>query len=247
MRPPTPPFLAAATAFVIAVAAVAAVACGEPEVTIPAGATTVATATSTATATAAATATPTTRPVPPSPTPVPPPRPDPRAYPAGTRSGIGEIDAIIAAVESRDGAALEKLAHYLSYPCQGPMSFQPQPLRCADGVPEGTPKVGFWVTQVEGGLWAPDHAATSLDRWLKGAPLGLYGVYRLAPGQQPFPPEAPPDYLVIFSYESAYGRWWDTLSVSGVGFVRLGFTYPPLPPAIMDDPADSGWVVPPQR
>ncbi|MBI5949594.1 MAG: hypothetical protein HY875_15750 [Chloroflexi bacterium] len=220
-------------------------ACGEDEPDPTGIATPLETATPTATATASPTATATARPEPPTPTPVPPPQPDPRTYPAGTRSGIAIIDAIIAAVESKDGAALEKLAHYLSYPCEGPKPVQPHPLRCANGVAEGTPKVGFWVSHVEGGLWEPDHAVSSLDRWLHDAPRGLFGVYRLAPGQARFPPDAPPEYLVIFSYESAYGRWWDTLSVAGGGFVELGIAFPPLPETTMANAADPGWILPP--
>ncbi|MCC7364906.1 MAG: hypothetical protein IT303_11095 [Dehalococcoidia bacterium] len=152
------------------------------------------------TPTPTATATPTpTEPAKPTPAPATPLPDGPfyAAYPPGTRTGLSALDAIIAAVESGDDAALRDLVRIASLPCQEPRPVQPQPLRCPDGTAPGTPITGFWVIDVEGGMW-PD--TPDLTRMLSGLVAGqeLYAAYEIDPAAVHPPDQGGGSTVILF-------------------------------------------------
>lgn len=183
------------------------------------------------------------------PEPTQTPSPPAAGYPQGTRTGSAEVDAIIAAIEARDASALAALIRLTSVPCEEPRPVQPQPLLCPDGVPVGTPLVGFWVTHVEGGLWQVNEAemARRLLRLADERGWKLHSVYSyaLAGTAAEYLPET--DYFITFtSYLPGIGPEFDNLRVIDGKATHLHFAFPE-PDGVWANPRDSGWLLPRAR
>ncbi|MGI8925471.1 MAG: hypothetical protein ACR2HN_02345 [Tepidiformaceae bacterium] len=179
------------------------------------------------------------------PLPTEAPPPPPAVYPIGTRAGIREVDAVIAAVAAKDGAALAALVGFVELPCEAPGTVQPQPLRCREGMTVGALLIGFPVADVEGGLWPADRVwlASAFDRVLNRLRWELHAVYRCS-GACDDIFSARHDYLVTFgSWAAGQGPLFNTFGVREGAVVSLAFGFPPLEPKQGDNPADPGWLL----
>ena len=167
-------------------------------------------------------------------------------YPAGTRSGSGEVDAIVAAIESRDAARLANLITLTTVPCEEPRPQSPQPQRCPDGVPVGSPLTGVWMTHVEGGLWqvTRDEMATRILQHAREQSWKLHSVYSYEKaGRKPdWMPET--DYFITFAvWYPQVGAEFDNLRVVDGRITGLHFAFPE-PGDAWNKPADPGWLLP---
>jgi hypothetical protein len=173
--------------------------------------------------------------------------PPPLRLPAGTRSGVDDVDAIIAAIETKDATRLAGLISLTTVPCVAQSNRQPEPFLCRDGVAPGTPKTGVWVTHVEGGLtettenaFAERVLATAAERSWK-----LHSVYSyaLAGRQTEWMPET--DYFITFVVDDPGLSWpeCDNLRVVNGRIVGLHFAFgEPYP--CWETPPDPGWLLP---
>lgn len=113
---------------------------------------------------------------------LPDPSPEPRPtatlagmYPPGTRTGDPAIDAILAAFEQKDLAAIESRIRYKVLPCASEQR-RDRPL-CPEGVAPGTTIKALSIGHCEGGLRPRDRVPLALERQLTGT-LYLYGIAR---------------------------------------------------------------------
>ncbi len=172
--------------------------------------------------------------------------PPPPFYPAVTRTGNGEVDAIIAAIESRDAARIANLITLTTAPCEEPRNVQPQPLLCRDGAAIGTPLTGIWVTEVEGGLWQIDRAevATSILQDASDKSWRLHSVYSYTKSgrQDQWMPKT--GFFVTFAWwHPLAGERFDNLRIVDGHITALHFSFGE-PGEAWNKPADSGWLLP---
>jgi hypothetical protein len=95
-------------------------------------------------------------------------------HPADARTGIGDIDRIIAAILAGDLAAKEALVSYTTTPCTTALGMGGPP-KCQAGESDGTLVEVFPVLGQEGEYARRDGIARILDLTVKG----LYAVYRV--------------------------------------------------------------------
>ncbi len=188
------------------------------------------------------------------PEPTKTPRPPEPSYAAGTRTGIRMVDQVIEAVEARDGKALANLAQILEYPCEGPKTVQPHPLRCRPGQQVGDPLRGIWVSHVEGGLWPGDgdgdvaKLAEALQNALDWRSPRLHAVYRFGPDERPWARGYRPLYAVIFTrWDSQEGPSVDSFILADRGVVGLEFQFAPIDEPMWGNPKAPGWILPRAR
>jgi hypothetical protein len=175
--------------------------------------------------------------------------PPPITYPAQTRTGVGEVDAIISSVEARDAADLAKLIFLTRLPCRAQGNMQPEPLLCREGVAPGTPKTGIWITHVEGGLreMTESEVASLILGIAADRDWKLHSVYSYEKaGTRPdWIPET--DYFITFaSWHPQGGPQYDNLRIVDGGITGVHYAFgEPYPQ--FDDPADPGWLIPRAR
>ena len=181
----------------------------------------------------------------PEPTATPPPAP--LRFPAGTRTGIHEVDAIIAAIESKDAATLAGLISLTTVPCVAQGNRQPEPFLCADGIAPGTPKTGVWVTHVEGGLTetTQDAFAARVLSTAEERSWALHSVYSYALAGKPAEWMPETDYFITFAVEHPALSWpeCDNLRVVDGRIVGLHFAFGE-PYSCWETPPDPGWLLP---
>jgi hypothetical protein len=174
---------------------------------------------------------------------IPPPL---TAWPAGTRTGNAFVDKVITLVDEKDWTGLADLALWTSVPCEAPRPVQPQPLLCRDEMSPGEPLTGFWMLDVEGGLWPPDRArlAAAFGSALPSAQL--HGVYTYAPGGQDAGQlPAPPVHDLVFVTKDAMG-WpvYPNFDLSDRGLLRFDFRFSLVPAGAWDSGAGDRWLLP---
>ncbi len=167
-------------------------------------------------------------------------------YPSGTRTGDPDVDAIFAAIESGDAAALASLIELSSEPCEAERPQQPQPLRCPDGASVGTPLVGFWWTHVEGGLLrvSADEVAARILETARERKWRLHSVYSfdLAGRADDWKPDT--DFFITFAaFQPQVGGEFDNLRIVDGRIIALHYAFPE-PYGVWDSPSDSGWLLP---
>jgi hypothetical protein len=99
------------------------------------------------------------------------------AWPAGTRTGDAFVDKVITLVEAKDWTGLADLALWTSLPCEAPRPVNPQPLLCHDGMHPGDMLTGFWMSDVEGGLWPPERGLLAAAFGSALSSAQLHAVY----------------------------------------------------------------------
>jgi len=144
--------------------------------------------------TAAPAATPTSAAAAPEQTPTP--ATTPTSAPRST--GIAALDAIIAAAERGDAAAMQAAIQYTATACIATPQGIGAPPFCRAGEPEGTKVDVIPLAQCEGFFGRPDEL--QMDTLAGGATL--YAVYRASAAQQ-FPPGK---YWAIFARSDASSR-----------------------------------------
>ena len=110
------------------------------------------------------------------------------------RSGNGMVDAVIAAVLSKDGVALGQLAQPIDRPCSA--SGEPFMVQCDEGEADGTPVPTLLMGHCEGYLLRVDDPSTLDFTDSLQSVIGLYGVVHDA---------RTGSYAVIFATEAAMG------------------------------------------
>lgn len=126
------------------------------------------------------------------PTPVPP-----RAHPLGTRTGNPMIDAVIAAAESRDVAALSALVSYYPWPCTAEPGVGT--VECPAGAAEGTAVEVFGWGGCDGSFYA------------RGDPESFEG-FAIFMGRQTFNPRV---YAVV------RGELFPGIAIPGKAFIAF--------------------------
>ena len=114
---------------------------------------------------------------------------------SGRRTGIPEVDAVVAAVESDEPDRVRSLLRYMTFPCEPPGA--DGPAICRTGQKEGTPVDLFPTEGCESGLTSREEIDRSR---LTGRGMGasiLYEVYRAPAGFEP-----PAEYIAVFSTAS---------------------------------------------
>lgn len=96
-------------------------------------------------------------------------------YPLDTRTGIEEIDNILAAVASGDRAQVLSLIDYTVAPCTTRDGFGGPP-KCRDGEEEGTSVEGIPMVTSEGGIIRKDE----MELWTGVNAESLFAVYRVS-------------------------------------------------------------------
>ena len=118
---------------------------------------------------------------------------------SGRRTGIPEVDAVVAAVESDDSDHVGSLLRYMPVPCEPPGSAGLA--ICRTGQEEGTPVDLFPLEGCERSLVGREEIS---DSDLTGSGFGasiLHEVYTAPAGFEP-----PARYLAVFSTASVSGR-----------------------------------------
>jgi hypothetical protein len=110
-----------------------------------------------------------------------------------TRTGIGDIDHILAIVESGNREQLESLIQYTTAPCTT-LDGLGGPPKCREGETDGTPVEALPLIGSEGGFIRK----TEIDRWSGLDADALFAVYRA--GEEGFEEEYYPrgEYAVVF-------------------------------------------------
>lgn len=170
-------------------------------------------------------------------------------YPAGTRTGEADVDAIIAAIEAHDSVRLAALIRLTSFPCAPDRPIQPQVDRCPEGEPVGTMLTGVWVTHVEGGLWRVSEA--EMAERIVG--LGderswkLHSVYSYARSGTQAEWMRETDYFITFAaFDPRIGPEFDNLRIVDGKIVALHFAFGE-PYEAWDKAGDPGWLLPRAR
>jgi hypothetical protein len=166
--------------------------------------------------------------VPPTPAPI-------KVLPPTTRTGIQEIDDVIAAALAHDLAALRQLIRYTLTGCTKAEGLGGPP-KCEPGEAEGTRVEVFPILGSEGGFVR----RSSIDRVLPLNLKGLYGVYRVPANayREVYWPSGRYGLVLIRDDESAM-----TLLVEDGGIVRIVHHLQPLETALAHDVGD--WLLPP--
>lgn len=145
--------------------------------------------------------------------------PDDPAYALDQRSGIGPVDAAIAAILSGDSDAVRKLLIPLSLKCSlEPSGGFPQPPKCLPGMSDGSIVEAFPVGGPEGSYVLAANAATAFRSLLDSKPR-LFAVYNVTTNNEPGWPSG--KYGVVF-VGSGQVRGV-LLSVSADGIVNIAY------------------------
>jgi hypothetical protein len=116
----------------------------------------------------------------------------------GETTGVPAVDAVIAAVLSRDTAEVTPLVELQSLAC-GPQQGPGSPPPCPQGQPDGTMVSVMPVATCEG-EWRPESAvAASFEPLVDNAPE-LYAVYGMPAQFQTLMPSG--QYVAVFSYDA---------------------------------------------
>lgn len=121
---------------------------------------------------------------------------------SGRRTGIPEVDAVVAAVEAEESDRVLSLLRYMTFPCELPGSAGLA--ICRAGQEEGTPVDLFPFSGCEPGLASrEDLDSTHLLTGIGPGASILHEVYRAPAGLEP-----PAEYIAVFSTASVSGKVW---------------------------------------
>lgn len=143
------------------------------------------------------------------------PAPSAGVYPADVKTGIIDIDAVIAAALSGEPEQLRPLLGLLTTPCTLADGLGGPP-KCAAGEAEGSDVTVFPFLGAEGGFAREDELDGLLDSLDIG---GLYGVYIVPPDapEEPYWPSG--DYGLVFTGNGTPSAY--TLLMAGGRIVRI--------------------------
>jgi len=145
-------------------------------------------------------------------------------YPLSTRTGIAEVDAVLAAVESGDPQALRDLVHFTTVACTTAEGLGGPP-KCREGEAGGTLVTVLPFLGPEGSFLDE----SELSSFPGVNVIGLYAVYSVT--DSAYSEEASPagEYAVAFNAEENQPNV--VIQIRN-GIVRMDFLYPP---ASLDD------------
>lgn len=173
----------------------------------------------------------------------------PAVHPAGTTTGIVELDAVITAMLGNSLEAKRKLVRYVTTPCTTTQGGGGPP-KCAQGEADGAAVEVFPFVTAEGEFARRD-AVGAIDRVLQFTVEGLYGVYRVPSTafRAAYWPAA--QYAAVFVEKGVKGQQatdvvQTVVYVEGGAIVRLRRTpfVEPWPP---QEAAGAQWVLAPVR
>ena len=137
---------------------------------------------------------------------------------SGRRTGIPEVDAVVAAVESAEPNRVRSLLRFTPFPCEAPGAAGPA--ICRTGQDEGTPIDLFPISGCEPGLFSRVEVG---DSYLRGRGMGapiLHEVYRAPPGFEP-----PAEYIAVFSTTSVTWKGL-AMAINQRQIVKIFFAVP---------------------
>lgn len=143
-------------------------------------------------------------------------------HPLTTRTGIEEIDRVLAAVASDDQQALLSVVQFTKAECTHAQGLGGPP-KCREGEEEGTSMDVFPFLGGEGSYLRKDE----IGNWHEIDASALYAVYEVSPdvhGEEYFPVG---EYVIIL-VDSTNGEPV-ALRVAEGGIVRVDFLYVPIP------------------
>jgi hypothetical protein len=133
-------------------------------------------------------------------------------------TGIAELDAVIAAIQSGDGQAIRELMRLTTFACTTEGGLPPPPA-CPEGVPGGSPVERFPYTTCETTMLMEE------DLGAEGPAGGqIYGAYEA--GDAAFFEE---EYLIIFAEDAVTGAGASAVGVKDGAIVAIRSSCPPLP------------------
>ena len=131
----------------------------------------------------------------PSPTPISTPTPF-----SGRRTGLPEVDAVVAAIESDDADRVRSLLRYMTFPCEPPGSAGLA--ICRPGQEEGSAVDLFPLEGCEPGSLSSREEVEAARLTGRGMSASiLHEVYGAPPGFEP-----PAEYIAVFSTASGSGQ-----------------------------------------
>lgn len=146
-------------------------------------------------------------------------------YPLDTKTGIPEVDQVLAAVASGSPEELYGLVNYTTAPCTTADGLGGPP-KCREGEAEGTELQVLAFIGSEGGHIRKDE----VSNWQGVKADGLYAVYRVsenALNEEYYPPG---EYLIIFKPQE--DGTTSALRVGGGGIVRVDTYFGDFPDTI---------------
>jgi hypothetical protein len=149
-------------------------------------------------------------------TSLPATRPADGSYPLDTKTGIQEVDRVLAAVAGGDAGNLASLIHFTTAPCTTADGLGGPP-KCREGEPEGTLVDGLPFISSEGGYIRKEDMTNSNAFNLRED--ALYAIYRVsenALNEEYYPPG---DYMIVFMPDENGSA--TALRVDKVGIVRV--------------------------
>ena len=148
-------------------------------------------------------------------------RVNPIGHHRGTRTGVAALDAVIAALETGDKEAIQRLAGFRPVPCTNEAGLGGPP-KCQPGMSPGTPIEAMPSGGCEGSWWLKDEflSAEGIDRFVEAfAAPRLYAVYRPPASAQRKWPEG--DYIVVYARDLGFGRFAQTIGVTDGRIVSM--------------------------
>ncbi|MCC6904257.1 MAG: hypothetical protein IT326_00340 [Anaerolineae bacterium] len=142
---------------------------------------------------------------------------------------ITEITPLVEAFLTGDISDRRELVQFLSTACTAADGLGGPP-KCAPGEAEGTLVEVFPVLESEGYFARP----SEIDRILDFTVDGLYAVYRPSPGSDPEAYWPTGEYALLFERQSAGISLPITAFAQDGRLVRLAFSYPAEPAALLD-------------
>jgi hypothetical protein len=124
----------------------------------------------------------------------------PAVHPAGARTGIAQVDAVVDAFLGSSLDARRRLVRFLTTPCTTTRGLGGPP-KCASGQADGTPVEVFPYQTGEGGY----ATRATIEGALTFDVTGLYGVYRVPPPAVRHDYYPAGDYAIVFTRDP--GRW----------------------------------------
>ena len=143
-------------------------------------------------------------------------------YPLDIRTGISEIDPVLAAVASRDPDELRALIEYTDAPCTWKEGLGGPP-KCRDGEAEGTVLEVFPLLASEGSYFRKEE----IQNWQGINPAALYAVYQASSNalQEEYYPQG--DFIAFFVPHE--NQPIDVLHIAGGKIVRVDSLFGEFP------------------
>lgn len=143
----------------------------------------------------------------------------PGSYPLSTRTGIADVDAVIAAVESGDPEQIQALIRFTNIPCTKAEGLGGPP-KCEAGEAEGTPHTVLPILGPEGHFMRE----ADLANFPGISVIGIHAVYRLSDSAYSEETYPAGEYAVAFT--GGENKPDIVLQIRG-GIVRIDYLFSP--------------------